>query len=98
MREDTETANLYCTRPLLGAPHDAARPRVAVECFWCAFPRTPTATPPYVLRPVEPPTQLSRRSTRRAMSPDYGLCRTLLKLFPLSKGFNPVFYERIERP
>src|SRR5829696_5061687 len=28
MREDTETANLYCTRPGLCSPHDVAGPRV----------------------------------------------------------------------
>src|SRR5215204_5859184 len=29
MREDTETANPYCTRPGLCSPHDVAGPRVA---------------------------------------------------------------------
>jgi hypothetical protein len=43
------------------------------------------------------PTQLSVRSTRRCISPDYGLFRVLLKLLPLSKGFSPVFLERIDR-
>ena len=42
-------------------------------------------------------TQLSGRSTARSISSDYGLLRALLKLLPLSKGFNLVPYRRKKR-
>jgi hypothetical protein len=41
---------------------------------------------------------LSVLSMMRSISSDYGLYRALLKLLPLSKGFNLVPLGRIERP